>query len=107
MYTIFIVVLAFVLFRADTLTQGVNMLKEMFTGGLGNLASYNTCMEALSLYNIALFAIALFVCVPHPFLNKYFREKGPVSYIVTIGLFVLCVLEIAGASFNPFIYFRF
>ena len=106
-YTIVIVVLAFVFFRAETLEDGVLMIRGIFTGGAGSIASYNTVMEMLSPYNIFLFALALFVCLPHPFLTKWLRERGPVSYIITIILFGLCVLEIAGAGFNPFIYFRF
>jgi len=106
-YTIAIVILAFVFFRADTLSGGVTMIREIFTGGAGSIASYNTVMEMLSPYNIFLFALALFVCLPHPFLTKWLRECGIVSYLITIVLFGLCVLEIAGAGFNPFIYFRF
>ena len=106
-YTILIVVLAFVFFRSDTLEAGRNMIFQMFTGGMGTPDSYNTVMEVMSPYNIFLFAVALFACAPHPFLNKWLREKGPLSYVVTLVLFGLCVLELAGASFNPFIYFRF
>ena len=106
-YTIFIVILAFVLFRADTLSDGLLMYKEMFTGFSSTAAAFNTCMEALSPYNIAIFAAALFCSVPHPKLTTKLRERGALSYIITIILFALCILEIAGASFNPFIYFRF
>lgn len=107
LYTILIVILAFVLFRADTLSGGLMMIREMFTGFPGTLASYNTCMEVLDPYNITIFAAACFCCLPHPKLKPLLREHGPASYIVTAVLFVLCMLEIAGASFNPFIYFRF
>ena len=107
LYTILIVILAFVLFRADTLSDGLLMYKEMFTGFGGTPAAFNTCMEALSPYNIAIFAAALFCSVPHPKLTPKLREHGALSYIITIVLFALCILEIAGASFNPFIYFRF
>ena len=106
-YTIIIVVLAFVLFRADTISDAITMFTNMFSMSLGNTSAYNTCMEVLNPYNITILLVSLFICVPHPFLNKIFREKGPVSYILTLILFGLCVLEIAGASFNPFIYFRF
>lgn len=110
-YTILIVIFAFVLFRADTLTDGLLMIREMLTG-FGSAvadpaAAYNTCMEALNAYNITLFTAACFCCTPHPKLNEKLRERGAGSYIVTALLFILCVLEIAGASFNPFIYFRF
>ena len=111
LYTILIVIFAFVLFRADTLTDGLLMYKEMLTG-FGSAvedpsAAYNTCMEALNAYNITLFAAACFFCAPHPKLNEKLCEHGVGAYIVTAVLFILCVLEIAGASFNPFIYFRF
>ena len=106
-YTMLIVVLAFVLFRADTLGGGVLMIRVMFTGFAGTTASYNTCMEVLNPYNIVIFAAACFCSAPHPKLKKMLREHGTVSYVITMVLFILCILEIAGASFNPFIYFRF
>ena len=106
-YTMLIVVLAFTLFRADTLTDGFLMIREMFTGFSVSPAAYNTCMEALNPYNIFIFAMACFCSFPHPKIKPLLREHGALSYIVTMVLFVLCILEIAGASFNPFIYFRF
>ena len=107
LYTMLIVILAFVLFRADTLAGGLVMIREMFTGFPGTLASYNTCMEVLNPYNIVIFAAACFCSAPHPKLKERLREHGAVSYVITMVLFILCILEIAGASFNPFIYFRF
>lgn len=107
LYTIFIVILAFVLFRADTLADGLVMYKEMFTGFTVTPASFNTCMEALSPYNIAIFALAVFCSAPHPKIKAVLEEHAVISYIAATALFVLCILEIAGASFNPFIYFRF
>ena len=29
------------------------------------------------------------------------------SYLACCGLFLLCVMNLAGSAFNPFIYFRF
>lgn len=107
LYTILIVILAFVLFRADTLADGLLMYKEMFTGLIVTPASFNTCMEALSPYNLTIFAMAVFCSAPHTKITRVLREHGFVSYIVTTVLYILCILEIAGASFNPFIYFRF
>ena len=106
-YTMLVVVLAFVLFRADTLSGGMLMLREMFTGFNGSLTSYNLCMKVLNPYNITMFAIACFCSLPHPKLSSMLHEHRTISYILTMVLFVLSILEIAGASFNPFIYFRF
>ena len=106
-YTILIVVTAFVIFRADTPADGFVMIREMFTGFCGSDASFNTCMEALDPYNITMFAACCFCCFPHRKLTPLLREHGAPAYAVTILLFVLAALEIAGAAFNPFIYFRF
>ena len=109
LYTIFIVIVAFVLFRADDFTMGFNMLHAMFAGGFGDFTAIRECADVLDPFNIFMFIVALITCVPLP---EYFRtpegtEQGILRKLGFLLLFFLCVVNVAGASYNPFIYFRF
>ena len=116
LYTIVIVIIAFVFFRADTLTDGVMMIRAMFAGGFGNAEAYNACISACTPYHLVLFVISVIACLP---LIDRLRKKlagaaaqkrrrfSILSYVLTVILFVLCILNVADATYNPFIYFRF
>ena len=107
-YSMLIVIVAFVLFRADTFGQGLTVIANMFTGGMGNDAAVNACVTALNPYNITMFIAACFVCAPHPKIKAALMERSEiVAGVFTLALFALCILDLATGSFNPFIYFRF
>lgn len=108
LYSMLIVIVAFVLFRADTFSQGLAVIQNMFTGGIGNDMAVNACVKALDPYNITMFAAAAFVCAPHKKIKQALLYKNElVAGVFTMGLFALCILDLAAGSFNPFIYFRF
>ena len=111
-----IVTVAFVFFRADTLHDGVVMIAHMFAGGAGNAASYQACVTALNPYQITLFVICIFASLPLiQKLRAWLAGKDEktriaysrLSYVLTVVLLVLCILNVADATYNPFIYFRF
>ncbi|MQN01539.1 MAG: MBOAT family protein [Lachnospiraceae bacterium] len=115
-YTIIIVTVAFVFFRADTLSDGGVMIAAMFAGGSGNLTTYNTLHQILSPYVITMMAASVAACFPilksidSWALNageKQTRVVRGLSYVLSLILLAGCVLNIANASYNPFIYFRF
>ena len=80
----------------------------MFTGGIGNDMAVNACIKALDPYNISMFAAAVFICAPHKKIKESLLYKNElIAGVFTMGLFALCILDLATGSFNPFIYFRF
>ncbi|MBQ8912811.1 MAG: MBOAT family protein [Lachnospiraceae bacterium] len=113
-YTMLVVILAFVIFRSDTLTQGFGMIKAMFTATSTDAAVNAKIMSCVSLLFVISLIFAIILSTP---VFKVIKEKVsktryavPGSYIAYIGsilIFVLAVLSLVTSGYNPFIYFRF
>lgn len=120
-YTLLVVLVGWVLFRADTLSAGLEYLSSMFLIQIPEKQSFYV-LEFLNLktYLAILFAFA--------FSFKFI--KGGLNYIRSIGshlknthaffdlyafsklaivlfLFLLSVIYLSADTYNPFIYFRF
>lgn len=109
--TIFIVVIGWVLFRANGLKNALRYIGCMF-GLMGNCGS-----DALSLFlfqdNCVLFLIAILGATPLlKTVIERLREKYPIA-IVCVGnlcmiiLALLCCAYIVNGDYDPFIYFNF
>lgn len=111
LYTMLIVVCAFVLFRADDFTLGGTIVMRMFAYKSSSILAHNTIISVLTPWNLFLFAVALVASTPVvPYLSGKFREHQTmqmVSYTASIALLLICMLNLANSSYNPFIYFRF
>ena len=110
-YTLLIVGIGFMLFRADGFDQALALIGKLFGGwrftGDGTLLLH----AAMSPKIWTALAVG---CLASPGLHRPLLAKleektlwRSLSYAACLGLFVLCVLRLASASFNPFIYFRF
>ncbi len=100
-YTLVCVCIGFVIFRAETLALGINMVKNMFFGFNFSTLSYVSLFSLLSPYNVFIFILGIIFSFPAA--KKFERLKYPFSAI----LFILCILSLAASGYNPFIYFRF
>ena len=109
-----IVLLGFVLFRADTLSDAGLLFTQMFTGFTFTLQSDALLRELLTPLNVTTLLLGTAFSLPLlPWLrskvaawkNAWFVQGA--SYVAADGLFCLCVMNLAGSEFNPFIYFRF
>lgn len=106
-YLLLVVLIGFVFFRADTMSQGLFWVKTMFTGLTFDNASMRLCMSLLTPLNITVFAAGAVTAMP---ILGWLREKKgmeTLSWLVTPVLLVLCMMCLAGGTYNPFIYFRF
>lgn len=113
LYTMFFVIIGFVIFRSDTVGYAFAYIGRMFAfvrleGAFRVFLSFLTPVFMLTL------AAAAAACFPIvPAIGKAVREKrcrkwiSGVCYALTFGLYLLCVLTLAADSYNPFIYFRF
>lgn len=108
--TLFIVLIGWVLFRAEQFDVAYDYLRNMFGLIEHNEVKYTT----LYFYdNIQLIALALAVIFAHPwFKNLYTKvqDKSYCRYIYNFGLivvFFLCSVFLTASTYNPFIYFRF
>ena len=107
LYLLLVVLIGFVFFRADTITQGMRWVGAMFTGLHFDNASMRLLMSQLTPLNLTVFAAG--VCTAVPVLDR-FRGKAfweQLSWIVSPLLLLLCMMCLAGGTYNPFIYFRF
>ena len=107
-YAFVLVVLGWVLFRAESLGQVVWYVQAMFTPvqGLNRLTLY--CLHE---YSVELLA-ACIGCIPFAtWLRQKEQQKGGIltlgANVWALAVFGLSVVWLISSSFNPFIYFRF
>jgi len=114
-YTLLIVCLGFVIFRADTLQQGMQMIGQMFTGVDFSLDKVGVALEQLTPGFIAAMLLGWIIAFPVlPRMKEKLAVKSsakrwavPATYIFSIILLVVCMLNLSSGTYNPFIYFRF
>lgn len=108
-YTLFFVVLGWVIFRADTIGDAIIYIKSMF--GLNGNHAIDGMFTGYFEQNIILLIIGIVLCTP---LFKMLKEKIKpnialeiISILILIALFILSVSSLVSNSYNPFIYFNF
>lgn len=112
-YTMAVVMVGWVFFRAPGMTHGFNYLKSMF--GLHNpeVSAYNVWLY-LNKWSLLIMILALFMCTPifkklYGVAKKKINENIliPIKYLVLLGALLLCVLQVASNTYSAFIYFQF
>ncbi len=109
-YTIFIFVLGWVMFRADNMHYAAIYLKNMF-----GLVKVHDIAYGISYYGdtveILTFIIAVICAMPvFSKILEIKQERKILRSIVNIWLIILFILStaaVAASTYNPFIYFRF
>ncbi|PBQ33833.1 membrane-bound O-acyltransferase family protein [Sphingobacteriaceae bacterium] len=122
LYTLLVVMFAWVLFRADTLTYAINYWKALF--------DFNVSSEQLSIFMRSInreLIIALAIAVagafgffewPHKKIEQLTFSSNPAarslifglhtfSILLYAGIIALCTLYLVAGTYNPFIYYRF
>ena len=113
LYTLFIVMISFMMFNATNFASGMNDIGSLF--GFGNLPliTSETIYYLRSYFVIIIVAIIGTTPLPKNIINKLKENKKNNKIINTLEpIFIVAILIIATAylvdgSFNPFIYFRF
>jgi alginate O-acetyltransferase complex protein AlgI len=111
-YLLLVVMIGWVLFRSETFSQALAYLAAMFGFGRGNSA---LVPPALLLDQVTLIAIGLGIVCSLPVRRWLAGKSWPepsglfaaVRLAVLAGLFLLCAMQLAAGTYNPFIYFRF
>ncbi|BDS14844.1 MBOAT family O-acyltransferase [Aureispira anguillae] len=111
LYTLVVVLVGWVFFRAETLPDAMRYLQQMFVPSLGEAAT-NSYLSFLYLnsytFIVSLLAIVFSFPVYHYFDKKTQEPAGAMIRIVMLfALFVLSIIHLGADSYNPFIYFRF
>ena len=106
-YTLLVVLIGFVFFRADSMHQGAAWIKTMFTGFGSNTAAISLALEQLTPLYLVTAAVGIVACCPVKILVKKGRAYEAVTAAGSLALLLLCMLSLASGTYNPFIYFRF
>ena len=108
LYTLFFVIISWVIFACPTLEDGLNYISIMFNFN-------NEIISTESIYLISthfvLFIIAIIGCTP---IFKKIKEKLKnnkifmiIEIIICLVLFFISLSFLVGSTYNPFLYFRF
>ena len=108
-YTLLVVCLGFVMFRAGSVAQGFAMLGVMFSG-FGFAAQATVLLKSLltgQVILILVLGVLLSMPVGKYVMSRYGRVLEPVSYVLALVLMVLCIVKLASGNFAPSIYAQF
>jgi alginate O-acetyltransferase complex protein AlgI len=114
LYTIVIVVIGWVLFRAPDISYALNYLKIMF----GITGSYDVGFTVWYYLDPMVITMIIIACIASLPISKYIKENvGPyeehngLSLLIQNGyvaiLLIICIMFLVTSTYNPFIYFRF
>lgn len=121
-YTMLVVTLGFVVFRADTITYGVSYIGKMFSGFNASTESLSLFVSELTPWFIVMLVIAIIGCAPIRPLTKLINEHSHADgatlstkwkviqvllYVLAFVMLLWCIVRLSGTAYNPFIYFRF
>lgn len=110
-YTLLVVEIGFVIFRASSLSQGFAVISAMFTGFSFSAESTVLLHKLCTPITVTALVLGATACLPiWPWLQNrpVWKKYGtPVSLVLSLLLFVLCLLNLAAGSFAPFIYAQF
>ena len=104
-WTLFWVLMLWVLFRAEDLGKAVEYFAAMFTGGRGDMQDFIYYFSNMKVYLLA----AVVCCLP---LGKLWRKvpelwRDRLESLGTVALMAVLVTYVVGSTYNPFIYFNF
>ncbi len=105
-YAMIVVMIGWVLFRADNLNYGLNYIFKMFTFSQGN---NNSVFFYMNIYTYIIFSIGIIFSIPFKTNKRFiFIEKlDSLKYTGYILLLIFSIFELAQSTHNPFIYYRF
>ena len=106
-YTLLVVCIGFVFFRAETMSQGLFWLKKMFLDFSVTSASMSLVVSQITPLFLVTLAVAALASCPWKARVQNCKGYETISYVLSMGGFLLCILSLAGGTYNPFIYFRF
>lgn len=99
--TFIVVIIGWVFFFSNNMTEAVSYLKAMF-GQSG--CSHDGMGGFLLLNNLVMIILAW---IPSVFDFKEGKKKSPLKWVLCIMVFLITIAFLVSESYNPFLYFRF
>ena len=115
-YTLLAVCLGFAMFRAESVSQGFEIIGAMFTGWDFTIAGDLLLARSVDSYTLATLVISAVLSLPVLRKMRDFAKRSGerverrlelASYFGCLALVVVCVSALARGGFTPFIYFQF
>ncbi len=121
-YTLLVVCIGFVIFRAEDISRALFMIGNMFSGVNMNDSALSLALSRLTPWFIFAFVLAVIIAAPiKPVVEKLRVKLGGntialsgkwtaiqiILYVLSAGLLIWCMFRLSGDAYNPFIYFRF
>ena len=113
LYTMLVVIIGWVMFRASGLTHAKNYILSLFGQYNPEVSAYNVWLY-LDKWTLPIMVLGIIMCTPllkkiYDFLNGKIHENilTPLRYIVLLLALLLCVLQVASNTYSAFIYFQF
>ncbi|WP_232064510.1 MBOAT family O-acyltransferase [Rhodocytophaga rosea] len=119
LYALLVVIIGWVFFRAVDISYAVEYIQSMFGLNEGRNFSSLTYLDKYTLFMLGIgiiFSTPLRIYLSKQvsiFTMKYFTPRlhmfleNTFSYVFSLSMFLLSIIELAKSSYNPFIYFRF
>lgn len=111
-YLLLVVMIGWVLFRAENLQYALDFIHKMFAF-VGGVISDNTAFEYLDnqVYIAILIGTLFALPLRHTIEKKLTRLAGQkfifIKELCYLCIFILSIMEVAQATYQPFIYFKF
>lgn len=101
-YSLFVIIIGWVFFRAENLSSAIAYIKNMFT------VDSNSVTDLLVLLNKRyIFCLLMGIIFSMPWTKKLKIKSGLIYDILLIILFIISISYMIGSGFSPFLYFRF
>lgn len=121
-YVLLVITVGFVMFRADTLSQGILFIQKMFSGFDISSLSLSLAAQQMTPWFIIMLVAGIVFMAPLKRVILCWREKlemdveilgnkekrlSALCSVTAVVLLVWCMIRLSGSTYNPFIYFRF
>lgn len=121
-YTMLVVCIGFVMFRAEDVMQGIFLIRQMFAGMPLDGRGMSFVLEQATPWFLAMMLAGFIGMAPvRPLVQriqklaakeagKFTRKEIAAQALLDAGAFLLlfwCIARLSGNAYNPFIYFRF
>lgn len=113
MYTLLVVIVGWILFRANGLMHAIELIKLMFSFNFKTI--YVLLPTYINARTISIIVLAILLSGPLQIVFKQLKNynkiismyQSKLEFIIIGFLLLVCITELVASSYNPFIYFRF
>ena len=108
-YTLLVVCIGFVMFRAGSVEQGLQIIAAMFTGFRFTAAGTVALLRLLNAENLLMMAAGVLLSMPvrQKLVSRLGKSAHGLSCLAALLVLVLCIIKMAAGDFAPSIYAQF